>query len=158
MSAARNITILALATVLFVSCDSTRVFEDNIEIPDHEWFQEKPVVLSADIADTSIAYNVYINVRHAGYYRFSNLYMFVNTQFPDGRIQRDTVECQLASPEGKWLGDGLGDIWDNRVLFKSNVTFRQPGTYRFELIQAMRIDPLPGIMDAGLRIEKVAAK
>ena len=158
MSAANKILISVLALAFFSSCDSSRVFEDNIEIPDHEWFQEKPVVLSAEISDTSMAYNVYINVRHAGYYRFSNLYMFVNTQFPDGRIQRDTVECILASPEGKWMGDGLGDIWDNRVLFKSNVSFRQPGTYRFELIQAMRIDPLPGIMDAGLRIEKAAAK
>ena len=44
-----------------------------------------------------------------------------------------------------------------RVLFKKGVTFRQPGEYRFELIQAMRIDPLPGIMDAGIRIEKPSA-
>ena len=144
--------------LLFSSCDSSRVFEDNVEIPDHEWFQDKPVTLSAEITDTSQGYNVYINIRNAGYYRFSNLYLFVNTRFPDGRIQRDTVECTLASPEGKWLGDGLGDIWDNRVLFKKDVFFRQPGTYKFDLIQAMRIDPLPGIMDAGMRIEKSPAK
>jgi gliding motility-associated lipoprotein GldH len=124
-----------------------------VEIPDHEWFIDKPVVMNAVIQDTMKKYNVYINIRNAGYYRFSNLYLFVNTRFPDGQIQRDTVECILASPEGKWLGDGLGDIWDNRVLFKKNVMFRQPGDYRFELIQAMRIDPLPGIMDAGIRIE-----
>lgn len=150
----RNPIVLALAMIFFMACDNTRVFEDNIEIPDHEWFQDKPVAISAEIEDTSLKYNVYINIRNAGYYRFSNLYLFVNTHFPDGRIQRDTVECILASPEGKWLGDGLGDIWDNRVLLKKGVFFRQPGTYKFELIQAMRIDPLPGIMDAGIRIEK----
>ncbi|MBK8414603.1 MAG: gliding motility lipoprotein GldH [Bacteroidetes bacterium] len=65
------------------------------------------------------------------------------------------MECILASPEGRWLGEGLGDIWDNRILFKENVQFTQPGEYRFELNQAMRINPLPGIMDAGIRIEKV---
>lgn len=152
----RNVLyLIALSSVLLLtSCDSSRVFEDNVEIPDHEWFLNKPVVMNAVIPDTAQKYNVYINIRNAGYYRFSNLYLFVNTRFPDGQIQRDTVECILASPEGKWLGDGLGDIWDNRILFKKDVWFRQPGDYRFELIQAMRIDPLPGIMDAGIRIEK----
>jgi gliding motility-associated lipoprotein GldH len=51
------------------------------------------------------------------------------------------------------LGDGLGDIWDNRILLKDQVKFPQAGEYRFELYQAMRINPLPGIMDAGIRIE-----
>jgi gliding motility-associated lipoprotein GldH len=143
--------------LFFSACDSSRVFEDNIEIPDHEWFMDKPAVMTATISDTSQRYNVYINVRNAGYYSFSNLYLFVNTRFPDGQIQRDTVECILATPSGKWLGEGLGDIWDNRILFKKNVWFRQPGEYRFELIQAMRTNPLPGIMDAGIRIEKAVA-
>ncbi len=55
---------------------------------------------------------------------------------------------------GKWLGEGLGDIWDNRVLFKKNVSFPQKGEYRFEFTQAMRLNPLPGVMDVGIRIEK----
>jgi gliding motility-associated lipoprotein GldH len=81
------------------------------------------------------------------------LYLFVNTVFPGGQIQRDTLECILAAPNGRWLGDGLGDIWDNRILLKDQVKFPQAGEYRFELYQAMRINPLPGIMDAGIRIE-----
>ena len=60
----------------------------------------------------------------------------------------------MSAPDGRWLGDGLGDIFDNRILFKEGVKFPQAGEYRFELFQAMRINPLPGIMDAGIRIEK----
>ncbi|HEX5003557.1 MAG TPA: gliding motility lipoprotein GldH [Bacteroidia bacterium] len=150
--------MVVVCVMLMAACDSNRLFEDNKEIPDHEWYQDKPVVLNAVIEDTSIGYNVYINIRNAGYYRFSNIYLFLNTRMPDGVMQRDTVECTLASPEGKWLGDGLGDIWDNRILFRKDVFFRQKGEYRFELIQAMRIDPLPGIMDAGMRIEKAGTK
>ncbi len=118
------------------------------------WDAEKPLVFQTVITDTINPVNVYLNIRNAGAYPFSNIFLFLNTRFPQGQIDRDTVEIMLATPEGKWLGNGLGDIWDNQVLFKSNVRFPQKGEYRFELTQAMRMNPLPGIMDAGLRIEK----
>jgi gliding motility-associated lipoprotein GldH len=78
----------------------------------------------------------------------------MNTTFPDGKLDRDTLEIMLAGKDGKWLGEGLGDIWDNRILFKKNVSFPLKGEYRFELTQAMRLDPLPGIMDVGMRVER----
>lgn len=145
---------LLCCLALFYSCDSNRLFEENKKIKNNEWDQNASLEFSAVIPDTIQSYNVYINVRNAGFYRFSNLYLFVNTFFPGGQIQRDTLECILAAPDGRWLGDGLGDIWDNRILFKDGVRFPQAGEYRFELIQAMRINPLPGIMDVGIRIEK----
>jgi len=137
-----------------VACDSNRLFEENKKIEKNEWEQTASLIFHVPIADTTGQYNVYVNVRNAGFYRFSNLYLFVNTSFPGGQIQRDTLECTLASPDGRWLGEGLGDIWDSRILFKKDVRFPQTGEYTFELIQAMRINPLPGIMDAGIRIEK----
>ena len=137
-----------------VACDSNRLFEENKKIEKNEWEQTESLIFHVPIADTTGQYNVYVNVRNAGFYRFSNLYLFVNTSFPGGQIQRDTLECTLASPDGRWLGEGLGDIWDSRILFKKDVRFPQTGEYTFELIQAMRINPLPGIMDAGIRIEK----
>jgi gliding motility-associated lipoprotein GldH len=140
---------------MLAACDSSRYFEENKKINNQEWHSDQPVVLTASITDTSQSYNVYINIRHAGNYRFSNLYLFINSGFPGGQLQRDTLECLLAAPDGRWLGDGLGDIRDNRILFKKNVRFPQLGEYRFELIHAMRVNPLKGILDAGIRIEKV---
>jgi gliding motility-associated lipoprotein GldH len=148
--------LVAAATIIFLfgSCDPKRVFEKNENIVNNNWDQNSPVVFLVNVSDTSQAYNVYVNVRNAGSYGFSNLFLFINTRFPQGQIERDTLECTLASPDGKWLGEGIGDIWDNRILFMKDVHFPQSGEYRFELIQAMRINPLPGIMDAGIRIEK----
>ncbi len=148
--------ILLCVLVLIFGCDASRVFEENKKIENNEWDQNSPLVFQVPITDTAGSYNVYINIRNAGFYRFSNLYLFINTGFPGGQLQRDTLECVLAAPDGRWLGEGLGDIWDNRILFKTGVRFPQQGEYRFELTQAMRINPLPGIMDAGIRIEKSA--
>jgi gliding motility-associated lipoprotein GldH len=93
-------------------------------------------------------------VRNAGGYQFSNLFIFFTTTIPSGKMERDTIEITLADETGKWLGDGLGDIWDNRQLFKSNFRFPEKGTYTFTLEQAMRVNPLPQIMDVGIRIER----
>ena len=152
----RKILLLFFTCSLFfiVSCDPSRVFEENKKLDDNNWDKDNALTFIVNINDTIHNHNVYINVRNAGFYNFSNIFLFINTRFPDGQMKRDTFECILASPDGEWLGDGSGDIWDNRILFKENVRFPVTGEYRFELIQAMRINPLPGIMDAGIRIEK----
>jgi gliding motility-associated lipoprotein GldH len=68
------------------------------------------------------------------------------------------VELTLADARGKWLGSGYGNTRDNRILFKKNFRFPEAGTWHFELEQAMRMNPLPQIMDVGLRIEKAFSK
>jgi gliding motility-associated lipoprotein GldH len=149
-----RIVFCCLIISALFACDTDRVYEKNEEIDDHEWRADESKVFQVVLEDTAQRYNVYVNVRNAGYYRYSNLFLFINTYLPTGEMQRDTLECKLASPEGKWLGDGLGDIWDNRILFKTDVRFPLKGEYKFEIMQAMREDPLHGIMDAGIRIER----
>jgi len=144
--------------ILCLSACTSPVFEENVKIDNSIWSKEKPVILQAIIEDTLSPHDVYINIRNAGVYPFSNIFLFVNTTMPHGEVYKDTLEIMLQTPEGKWLGDGLGDIWDNRILFKPNVRFPQKGEYRFQITQAMRTNPLPGIMDVGMRIEKSEKK
>lgn len=144
----------SLVISLIQSCDSSVVFEENKKLDDNKWDQKQPLVFVTTITDTILPHNVYLNIRNAGFYPFSNVFLFVNTYMPHGQLFKDTLEIMLQSPDGKWLGEGLGDIWDNRIVFKPHVRFPQKGKYTFEIYQAMRVNPLPGIMDAGIRIEK----
>ncbi len=140
--------------VVLCSCDSKRIYEQNTEIPGSTWDASNKIKFEVEITDTVSGNNVLINIRHAGFYPYSNLFLFINTTFPNGKTTRDTVECLLADDRGKWFGEGLGDLWDARILFKRNVRFSQSGTYIFEYEQAMRVQQLPGVMDMGMRIEK----
>jgi len=140
--------------VVFSSCDSKRVYEKNAEIPGNTWDASNKVKFEVEITDTVSGNNVLINLRHTGFYPYCNLFLFINTTFPNGKTTRDTVECLLADDKGKWFGEGLGDLWDAQILFKRNVRFSQSGTYIFEFEQAMRVENLPGVMDVGMRIEK----
>jgi gliding motility-associated lipoprotein GldH len=123
-------------------------------IPDNIWDMNKPLVFDVPFNDTLGKYNIFVTIRNADSYEFNNIYLFIDIKSPVKIVERDTLECTLADPSGKWLGDGLGDIWDNKFLFKHNVRFRKQGTYEFTLTQAMRVDSLPMIMDAGISIEK----
>lgn len=143
-----------IAVVVFVACDSSRVYEKNTEIPEYLWDKNNKIRFDVDIQDTVSSHNVYINIRNASNYQYNNLFLFVLTRSPKGDVVKDTVELTLADAKGKWLGEGLGDIWDNQILYKYNVRFPFKGVYTFQLEQAMRHEKLPYIMDAGIRVEK----
>lgn len=153
-----KIALFLFAIVSLNACDRNVVFEKNVELPENRWEQKNAVKFTVEIQDTINPHNLYINLRNAAGYQFSNIFLFFTTSAPSGKMERDTIELTLADANGKWLGDGMGDIWDNRELFKKNFKFPQAGTYTFQLEQAMRIDPLPQIMDAGIRIERVEGK
>jgi gliding motility-associated lipoprotein GldH len=146
--------LFGLVLMAFISCDKSRVFEDNQEIEKGTWEQNKKMVFSIPVDDTISWHNIYINVRNSGSYPFSNLFLFVNTQSPKGPVESDTVECKLADETGKWLGAGIGDLYDNQILFKRQVRFPVKGIYKIQMEQAMRVNPLPALVDIGIRVEK----
>jgi gliding motility-associated lipoprotein GldH len=149
-----RILFLIFCASIFGACNKDVVFEKNVSIPDYKWDLNNLVALDAEISDTTVPYNIYINVRNASGYQYSNLFLFMTTGLPDGSSARDTLELTLADESGRWLGEGMGDLRDNRLLFKKKFFFPEQGTYRFSLQQAMRVNPLPEIADVGLRIEK----
>lgn len=149
--------LLPLAA-LFVSCDKERLFEENRELPDHTWTERNKLAFDVQIPDSSQLYNFYFNLRNADDYPYSNIYIFMNTALPNGKFRRDTVEFVLSDENGRWLGKGQGDIWDNQILFRKGMRFPVAGKYHIELGQAMRRQSLPGIYNAGIRIEKYEPK
>jgi gliding motility-associated lipoprotein GldH len=148
-------SLLVLSFLLLLSsCDKKRIFEENKEISNYVWDVKDVKSFEVLVTDTLTPNNFYINVRQADSYTYSNLYLFIKTIFPNGKFSHDTLECTLASVEGRWLGKGLGDIWDNQIPFKKAKKFPLKGKYIFQIEQGMRLSKLPQIMDVGLRIEK----
>ena len=143
-----------LCLLFFSSCDNNRIFEENKKIPAEGWSSSNVLKFDVDITNIEVPTNFYINVRNADGYPYNNLFLFIKTIFPNGKMSNDTLECILADENGKWLGSGMGDIYDNQIPFKKNVRFPDPGKYKFEIQHGMRSDVIPLIMDVGLRIEK----
>lgn len=151
----KSINFLGIILLLaFQSCDKNRIFEENQKIPDGIWKADYPVRFEFEVNDTLSLCNFYVNVRHTTQYPFSNLFIFIKTDFPNGQSAQDTLECMLQNLGGKWVGSGLGDIVDAQLVFKKGMRFPLKGKYVFTYNQAMRAPLLPMVMEMGLRIEK----
>lgn len=135
------------------SC-TTDSYNKRIVIPEAEWRQENLIAFDADINDTISSYVFGIGLRHLENYRYSNLFVFLHTRMPNGNITHDTIECTLATPEGRWLGKSSGSMRDMVIPLNDNLRFPLTGPYHFEIEQAMREPVLKGISDIGLFIEK----
>ncbi len=147
--------ILSVFVFMFISCDSNRVYQKYIKIDNYIWDADESIEFEFDIEDTVSIHNLYVNVRHSGRYPFRNLWLFISSTAPNGMTEIDTLECTFADKSGKWLGDGSGDLWDNKFLWKQFVRFPMQGTYSVKYKQGMRIHFLPGILDVGFRVEKI---
>ena len=146
--------ILAICMMLsIVSCNSDS-FNQRTVIPEAEWHQENRIAFDADISDTINGYVFGIGLRHLENYHYSNLFVFLHTRLPNGNVTHDTIECTLATPEGRWIGKSSGSMRDLSVPLNENLRFPLIGTYHFEIEQAMREPVLKGISDIGLFIEK----
>jgi gliding motility-associated lipoprotein GldH len=147
--------IVLLACGLWLSsCGKQVVFSNYCTFKDNEWPAKEKAVFDVEINDTQTLNNVSLMIRHADSYPYSNIFLFVKTVYPDGKITNDTMEVLMGNQKGEWLGSGAGDIFDLKVPIKNNVRFPLAGKYHFEFEQGMRVDPLPLIMDFGFEIEK----
>lgn len=110
--------------------------------------------------DTLGAYNLIVYTRNDQSYPFNNLLLITKMEFPSGRIIADTLEYNMAYPDGRMLGQG-NNMKENRLLFKENVTFFEEGNYRFSIQHAMRkaeeiegVKKLKGVYNIGIEIER----
>lgn len=145
---------LPVISVFLTACSSSVLFDNNKSLPGNVWKSDQVIRFDVELTDTVSICKFYLNFRHTTDYRYANIFLFINTTFPDGKEARDTVECILADPAGKWLGKGISNTRDNQVLLRRGIRFLQQGTYIFEFEQAMREPELVGVMDLGLRIAK----
>jgi len=140
--------------ITLLACNPDVVFEKNKSIDSNGWHYQDKITFHHNFSDTTILYDIFLNVRNNIEYPFSNFIVFFETEFPDGRIFRDTIETILADRTGKWKGRGFGNIKSNSFHFRRDVWFPLEGDYSFTIEHAMREEYLKGITDIGIRIER----
>ncbi|HLN94986.1 MAG TPA: gliding motility lipoprotein GldH [Flavobacterium sp.] len=155
-----SLVLMMLATI-FVSCDDTRFFDEYKSVGT-AWHKDSVVTFSVRQDDTTHPYNLFVNIRDNDDYKFSNLFLIVAMQQPNGLTHVDTLEYQMANPDGTLMGDGFSSIKENKLYYKEKVRFPLKGEYKFSIRQAVRptgkvdgVTELEGITEVGLRIESI---
>ncbi len=154
----RNSFLLLLITAAFFSCDKKRIFDEYKSVGS-AWHKDSIVSFNLPELDSTKRYNLFINLRDNDNYKYNNLFLIVTLEKPNGYTKVDTLEYQMADPDGTLLGDGFTDIKESKLFYKENVRFR--GKYKLNIKQAVRetgkvpgVESLEGITEVGLRIEK----
>lgn len=174
----RIIFAFALMVTLFSGCVSSPYYQKSFSIPGNKWSHDFKPSFVLEIEDTTIHYNLSFIIRHTNNYAYSNIWLNVLVKKPgDAVFIKTRVEIPLANPQGKWLGVGMGEIYEQRRMIvpdhkaipitdelisiseeSINDLFSRKGRYEIRVEQNMREQILPDILHIGLRIEKSAAR
>ncbi len=144
--------------LLLGSCISSPYYQKEYAIPNNKWDYDNMPSFKFEVTDTTSLYNLQFLVRHTDAYPYSNIWVMIYTKQPgDTSFKKTRIEIPLAEPGGKWLGRGMGEIWEHRMPIShegDTVMLRKAGMWEIKLGQTMRINPLPEVMQVGLRVEE----
>jgi len=150
-----------LFIILIHACSTPIEHSEYTNLNNGIWKINDTLRFSFSNTDTLENRSIFINVRNDNSYEFSNLFLITEMEAPNGETVLDTLEYEMASPDGAWLGKGSGSIKENKLWFRENIVFPDSGVYNFKVSHAMRkngnvsgIKELNGITDVGLQIEK----
>ncbi len=159
-----KLVVLFLTTVFLVSCESDTIFSETRAM-DGYWGADEVVAFNIPQLDSLKKYNLFVNVRNSNEYKYNNLFLIVSINFPHGKTVTDTLEYRMANPDGSWMGQGVGRMKENKLLYKENVQFTENGNYTIDIAQAMRnngevegVTKLEGVTDVGFSIEETIKK
>lgn len=154
----KNSILLLFIILLFFSCDKKRVF-DEYKSTGSAWHKDSIITFNLPELDSTKKYNLFLNIRDNNNYPFNNLFLIVSLEKQNGFTKVDTLEYQMANPDGTLLGNGFSDIKENKLYYKENIKLK--GKYKIHIKQAVRetgkipgVALLEGITEVGFRIEK----
>lgn len=159
-----KVTVLAaFCLILISSCtNENQVFHKYHSLSNGTWKANDTVQFEIPKLDPNDNHNLFLNVRNDEGYSFSNIFVITYLDSPDGQVFIDTLEYEMAKPDGEWLGVGMGSIKESKLWYKESLQFKDTGRYKLRVRQAMRkngsldgIEALKGITDLGLEIEVI---
>lgn len=153
-----------LVIVLMASCNRNSTFDHYTSI-DGNWGKDEVISYDFTITDSIKKNNLFFKIRTSEDYKYSNLYLIVDLKYPNGKLLKDTLEYQMARPDGSMLGDGLMNIKEHKLWHKGHqnpFVFSEIGDYTISIRQAMRalnnvsgLKSLEGVLDVGFSMENL---
>ncbi len=156
MTIKKTITFIFIS-LWMLSCEDNSIWKGHEDLKDGSWFIKQTPKFTFEIQDENQIYNISYLVRNAIQYPYYNLYVTRELYDDKGKLMNTKLEELILFDQktGKPLGDGLGDLFDHKILSFRNLKFPKKGKYTVVLKQYMRQDPLLGILSIGINVEKV---
>ncbi len=149
-----------MALFLLLSCHNKIVVEKTKNLDNLGWAKDSIIQLQFSPEDSLKTYNIYFLVRNDQDYPYSNIFMIAKIENEQYKII-DTLEYAMADAAGHWLGSGIWDLKESKLVYKKNWQFKNTNPTKIQLRQAVRHagkikgdSILPGIKTIGIIIEE----
>jgi gliding motility-associated lipoprotein GldH len=146
--------------ISIIACKEESVTNTNLTIPSYGWAYRDSLEYKFEIKDTSTLYNLYLDINHTSAYPLQNLYTYIKTMYPNGKVYQQQLNMDLAAKSGQWNGEKewFSDKYNLRIVLQEGSFFNQVGVYKLNLQQYLRQDSIPGLNTITLRIEDAHRK
>ena len=96
-----------MLSLFLVSCFDLPYYSESHVVDSSGWESTDSLRFDFNIADSITRYDCAIDLSHTGDYPFSNIYLFVDIEFPNGKTRIDTVTLLLQIELGNGMVLGL---------------------------------------------------
>jgi gliding motility-associated lipoprotein GldH len=174
---ARNSLIGILALLLLWSCEQPAFYERSYTFKRNTWEQNVKPRFVVDLKELDKEHVFVLTLRTTTDYKYSNLWVFLNTKNPKGETTREPVEIAVTNPDGSWVGKKTGTIVETEVVFIRSKdgqfeVFDRPGLpprmlkcsladagkYTFMVEQGITQTAIDEVLDLTLLVEKLKPK
>ena len=156
----RTLIILLYLFFSLTACQNKVVFEQTKDINQAVWHRDSIVNIQFKPKDTVVAYNLFFLIRNDNRYPYANIFLIAKMANQHQKII-DTLEYAMADEKGNWLGSGIWDLKESKLVYKKNYKFKDTLPVTFSIEHAVRKtgqilgdEELPGIKTIGIIIEK----
>lgn len=143
---------IGLIAICF-SCGQAPFYEKSVSFENKEWTRNLKPSFKVDIKDINQEYNFTISLRTTTDYKYSNLWVFLKTEAPDGTSAREPFEILLANPDGSWVGNKSGTIIETPLYFKKR-KLPLKGVYKFTIEQGITNSEVDEVLDISFIVDR----
>ncbi len=143
---------LTLLAILLWSCGKTPYYSETIPVSGEQWGIKDTLVFEIEVTDTLPVYEMLLVVDHDASYSYENIYLKIETLFPDTAPREEQLTIDLAENNGGWVGKCKGDNCQCMVVLLENFKFPSYGLYTFKINQYTREEQLAGINSLQLQV------
>lgn len=141
-----------LCVVLFSACEKQPFYEKGYSFEKNTWTQRVKPRFVIDVKDISKPYTFMVTVRTTTDYKYSNLWMYMNTVTPDGQKGREPFQMIITNPDGTWTGKKTGTVVETSLFFKKR-KLPKKGKYVFIIEQGITEAEVDQILDIDFRVD-----
>lgn len=128
-----RIFIVLLCLILGAACQSNLISEEKHLMDKDPWSFNEFVDFSLEVQDTTIQYDLILEVQHHPDFSFQNFYTKVYTIFPSSKEVASQVSLQIADNMGTWLGKCNSSSCRVELLLQERFRFKEIGKHQIKI-------------------------